>query len=84
MGFIPLVPWRLAVVAMMLVTLVYFAIADWLYMARLAGYICVADMPEEMFAPLPSPVPPAPAPVQTTIDRDEPILSDAPTLAVET
>lgn len=84
MGLIPLVPWRLAVVAMMLVTLVYFAIADWLYMARLAGYICVAEMPEEMFAPLPPPVPPAPAPVQTTIDRDEPILSDIPTLAVET
>lgn len=83
LGFIPLVPWRLAVLAMILITLAYFAVADWLYMARLAGYVCIAEMPEAMFAPIPPPVPPTPVPVQTTIDRDELILSDLPNLATE-
>ncbi len=89
LGFAALVPWRLVALAMLLVTLAYFALADWLYMARLAGYVCVAEMPEpELGAlpPAPRPVPPpiAAPPVQTTIDRDERILSDVPNLAAET
>jgi len=81
-------PWRLVLAGVILVTVAYFAVVDWLYMARLAGYVCIA----EMLQPLLSPLPPAPhvpptisgPPVQTTIDRDEPILSDVPSLAVET
>jgi hypothetical protein len=84
LGFIPLVPWRLAVLAMIFITLVYFAVADWLYMARLAGYVCITEMTDEMFAPLPPPIPVAPTPLQTSIDRDELILSDLPNLIVET
>ena len=85
LGFAGIVPWRLVVAVMMLVTVIYFAIADWLYMARLAGYVCIVETPQELFAPLPpSPPPIAAPPVQTTIDRDEPILSDVPNLAVET
>jgi hypothetical protein len=93
LGFAPLVPWRLVVAAMILITVAYFALADWLYMARLAGYVCIAEMPKALLAP----VPPSPQPVsyggsqiepafplQTSIDRDEPILSDVPNLAVET
>jgi hypothetical protein len=83
LGFMPLVPWRLVVAAMIVVTLVYFAVADWIYMARLAGYVCIAEMPEATLAPLPPTPQPAPTsvvkpPLQTTIDRDEPILSDLP------
>jgi hypothetical protein len=110
MGFAGLVPWRLIVLGMILLTLVYFAVADWLYMARLAGYVCIAEMPEPppvMLPPLPPFVPPVPAlpatqmtstlegmqaaptaplettppqtaPLETTIDRDELILSDVP------
>jgi hypothetical protein len=79
LGFAGIVPWRLVVAAEILVTLSYFALADWLYMARLAGYVCIAEMPQALLAPwaaapLPKPAPP----VQTTIDRDEPILSDVP------
>ena len=83
LGLIPLVPWRLAALAMIVVTLAYFALADWLYMARLAGFVCIAEMPDEMFAPS-IPVPPvlAPPPLQTSIDRDELILSDVPHLAM--
>lgn len=84
LAFVPLVPWRLVVLAMTLITLVYFAVADWLYMARLAGYVCIADMPEAMFALLPPPVAPlVPAAPQATMDRDELILSDVPNLATE-
>jgi hypothetical protein len=84
LGFAGLVPWRLMVAGMILVTLIYFAFADWLYMARLAGYVCIAETPLELLAPLPpAPLPRTP-PVQAMIDRDERILSDVPTLAVET
>lgn len=82
LGLIPVVPWRLAVLAMVFVTLAYFAFADWLYIARLAGYVCITEMPDEMFVPLPAPAtPPAPSAIQTSIDRDELILSDVPYLA---
>jgi hypothetical protein len=68
-----------------LLTLAYFAIADWLYIVRLAGYIGIAEMPEAEVASASFPVPPlTPEPivpsVQSTIDRDEPILSDLPML----
>jgi hypothetical protein len=84
MGFAGIVAWRLVVAVMIVVTVAYFAVADWLYMARLAGYVCIAETPEALLAPLPPvPLPRFGPPVQTTIDRDEPILSDLPNLAVE-
>jgi len=72
-------------------TLVYFALADWLYMARLAGYVCIAEMPEALLTALP-PVPAPPSttplapgpPIEAAVDRNEVILSDVPNLAVET
>jgi len=81
LGFVAVVPWRLVVAVMLLVTVIYLALADWLYMARLAGYVCIAETPQALLAPLPpAPLPSSPPreapPVQTTIDRDEPILSD--------
>ncbi len=68
-------------------TLAYFAVVDWLYMARLAGYICIAEMPHASVAPLPFPQAPLSgdgAPVTATIDRSESILSDVPNLAIKT
>ena len=53
LGFAGVVPWRLVVLAVLLVTLAYFALADCLYMARLAGYVCIAEMPEAVLAPAP-------------------------------
>jgi hypothetical protein len=89
-GLAGLLPWRLVVLGMLMVTLGYFALADWLYMARLAGYVCIAETPDELLRP--APLPPSPTPsldlprapvawlqtsiVQTSIDRDELILSD--------
>jgi hypothetical protein len=97
LGFTPILPWRLVVFGMILVALAYFVLADWLYTARLAGYVCIAEMPEALLRPLP-PQPPIPTPpftprgmqitptppVQTTIDRDEVILSDVRSDAPET
>ncbi|MGA2413054.1 MAG: hypothetical protein ABSF59_01330 [Candidatus Sulfotelmatobacter sp.] len=94
--FLQIAPWRAVVAVMIFMTLIYFAFADWLYMARLAGYVCIAEMPAPQIAApvllspilLPPDDPAAPRiPIQTTIDRDEPILSDLPglaNLAVET
>jgi hypothetical protein len=79
-------PARLVIAGIVVVTLAYFAIADWLYMTRLAGYVCIAGMPATVAAT--SPLPPEPlqgnsAPVETSIDRSEPILSDLPKFAAE-
>ena len=79
LAFLQIAPWRLVIVGIFLITLAYFAVVDWLYMARLAGYVCIAEMPEALAsAPMPAPSP------QTSIDREETILSDVPGLAVET
>ena|ERR1700722_4348254 len=81
LSFAQIVPARVVLAAVILLTVAYFAVADWLYIARLAGYVCIAEMPEALLAP----IAPAPMPaLRTTIDRDEPILSDLPDLAVET
>ena len=93
LGFAGVLPWRLVLLGVILVTLAYFVLADWLYMARLAGYVCVAEMPEELLTPLspkPTSTPPpselqvTSGPLQTTVDREETILSDVPNLTVET
>ncbi len=84
LGFGQVLPWRIVVLGVSFVTLVYFALVDWLYTARLAGYVCIAEAPEELLKPAPLPVygPPMTAaqapPLATTIDRDEVILSDVP------
>jgi len=75
LGLSGVLPWRLVVLGMLVITLAYFVIADWLYTARLAGYVCIVEMPEELPMPLPPPVVPPPT---ATIDRDELILSDVP------
>jgi len=82
LGLAPLIKARLLIAGVTLVILAYFAIADWLYVARLAGYVRIAEMPEEIFAP--SSIPSPPSTLRTSIDRDEPILSDVPGLIVET
>ena len=84
-GLAGLLPWRLVVLAILAVTLAYFAVADWLYTARLAGYVTIIEMPEDLWKPVvPPTAPPLPLPVQSSIDRDELILSDLPGLVPET
>ena len=81
MGFAGLLPWQVVVAGMAVVALIYFAIVDWLYMARLAGYVCIAEVPDALLKPaVPAPIPPVPT-IRTTMDRDELILSDVPSPA---
>jgi hypothetical protein len=79
LAFAQILPWRLVALGVLLLTLVYLAVADWLYTARLAGYVCITEMPEALPAPIPPASPtPTTEPAATTIDRDELILSDVP------
>jgi hypothetical protein len=85
LAFLRIVPMKMVILGVLFVTVVYFAAVDWLYIARLAGYVCIAEMPEMSFATRGSPLPGANLPtVETTIDREEPILSDIPGLATNT
>ncbi|MGA8441559.1 MAG: hypothetical protein WB762_00270 [Candidatus Sulfotelmatobacter sp.] len=84
LAFLQVAPWRVVIAGVALVTLAYFAVVDWLYMARLAGYVCLTETPDTLLVPplLPPPLPSF-EPPDTAIDRDEPILSDLPNLAVQ-
>jgi hypothetical protein len=82
LAFLQIAPWRLVVAVIVLVTLVYFAVVDWLYIVRLAGYVFITEMPEALSEP--APCPPQTSPPQASMDPDELILSDIPNLAVET
>jgi hypothetical protein len=78
LAFAGVLPWRLVALAVLLLTLIYFAVADWLYTARLAGYVCIAEMPDILLAPPAPPIVPSPPIAALTIDKDELILSDLP------
>lgn len=87
LSLIQFAPTRLVIATVLAITLAYFAVVDWLYIGRLGGYICITEMPEVPASSAATPVPPASArqfapsiTVETSIDRDEPILSDLPNL----
>jgi hypothetical protein len=71
--------------AVFLLTLVYFAFVDTLYIGRLAGYVAILEAPP---SPLPAPsLPSEPStqhsavripPETAMVDQDEVILSDTP------
>jgi len=80
-----ILPGRVILLGVAVLTLAYLALADWLYIARLAGYVCIAQTPEACLAPPPPPFsPPAPPTMETAIDRDELILSDVSGLIGQT
>ncbi|HVO80157.1 MAG TPA: hypothetical protein VMT28_05470 [Terriglobales bacterium] len=82
LAFIGLLPPPVVLGGVLLITLLYFAVVDFLYVGRLAAYVAIVELPEAPpapAAPLLSPpsqsatVSPPPAPC---IDQDELILSD--------
>jgi hypothetical protein len=84
LAVVQVAPSRLVVAGIVLVTLAYFAVVDWLYMARLAGFVYLTETPERLLAPtVVPPTLPATAPRDTGIDRDELILSDLQNLAAQ-
>lgn len=68
----------------LLVTFLYFAITDFLYVGRLAAYVAILELPAPMATPAPPGLPPSVSPpLATTIDKDELILGDVLSLSTQ-
>ncbi len=83
-ALLPVVPMGFVLTFVLLLTLLYFAIVDTLYIGRLAGYVAILEAPP---TPPPSTILTDPAatpsavgtpPESAMVDQDEPILSDIP------
>src|SRR5258708_36520145 len=61
LGLVGVLPGRAILATLTVLGLIYFAVVDWLYTARLAGYVCIAEMPHPLFPPA-SPLPLTPPP----------------------
>lgn len=84
LGFAGLLPAGVMLGGVLLITLLYFAVADFLYLGRLAAYVAIIESPGlpaavETASPV-SPVGPQSAPntLGANVDPDELILSDGP------
>jgi hypothetical protein len=83
LGLAGVLPAGIVLGGVILVTLLYFAVADYLYMGRLAAYVAILELPQtRVLTDTAGSVPPATTGVLTTrsdsVDRDELILSDLP------
>jgi hypothetical protein len=84
LAFLRIFPPRLITGCVVVIGLAYFAVADWLYVARLAGYVHIVLIPAEPIEVANVPSVPWVATrgrIATTIDTQELILSDLPGLA---
>jgi len=82
LGFATVLPTGVVLGGVLLVTLLYFAVADFLYVGRMAAYVAILELPESLVGtetappnrdPLDFGIPASPA-----IDASELILSDIP------
>jgi hypothetical protein len=86
LGFAEILPAGVVLGGVLLVTLLYFAIADFLYVGRLAAYVAIVEMPQSpVSAEAEPPLLPQrgtymdPSPQSSPgVDADELILSDVP------
>ena len=79
LGLATVLPWPMVLGGLMMIGLLYFAVADFLYMGRLAAYVAILEVPE---VPVPSPEPAAFSPQPSnSIDPHELILSDVPAVS---
>jgi hypothetical protein len=78
LNFAALLPAGVVLGGVLLISMLYFAIADFLYMGRLAAYVAMVEMPDSAVSAETAP-PTLPHPVaQDPIDASELILSDVP------
>jgi hypothetical protein len=87
------IPWRIIAITVLVITILYFAVADWIHIVRIAGYVCISEMRDPKAWPRTQelgPIPPGRmsgstpiAGTETAVDRNELILSDLPSLAPE-
>jgi hypothetical protein len=80
LAFVHVAPARPVIAIVAVIALGYFAFADWLYIARFAGYVCIMEAPAALPVTVASSVPPP----TDHMDRDEPILGDVPGRLAET
>lgn len=92
LAFAALLPFGVVLGGVLLITLLYFSVADFLYVGRLAAYLAIAQIPETpVLQDLPDP-PGGSGPLSLAIeetgnaavDANELILSDLPSSSVET
>jgi hypothetical protein len=90
MALVGTISGRFIALTIALITLAYFAFVDWIYIAGLAGYVGIAEMPDTLpvaqnldLTPR-SGIPVVPISSPAAVDPDELILSDLPNLARET
>ena len=82
LAFVGVLPGSVVLGGIVFTTLLYFAVADFLYIGRLAGYVYIAQGPElltstDTISPAP-PEPPVPYNPNDRVDPEELILSDLP------
>ncbi len=75
LGLAAALPGWMVLAGVIAVTLLYFAVADFIYMGRLAAYVAILEMPE---APVPASQLSAFSPQPSNVDPYELILSDVP------
>jgi len=74
LGLAAALPGRVVLSSLAVITLLYFAVADFLYMGRLAAYVAILELPaESSFQPTAVSIQPG-----GSIDASELILSDVP------
>jgi hypothetical protein len=79
LGFAALLPPGVVLGGVLVVTLLYFAVADFLYIGRLAAYVAMVEFPESpVGAETAPPSMPHPTLRPTAVDDTELILSDVP------
>jgi hypothetical protein len=86
LGFAAFLPPGVVLGGVLLVTLLYFALADFLYMGRLAAYVAIVELPESPVSAETAPplIPDEPAYLDpnlqpsSAVDASELILSDVP------
>ena len=79
LAFLSVAPGAVVLGGVLMVTCLYFAIVDYLYVGRLAAYLAIVETPNPPRVPnVAPPLPPYAAPPPENVDRDEVILSDVP------
>ena len=81
LAFVGVLPGAVVFGGVVFFSLLYFAIADWLYLGRLGAYVWIVEGPEiePVFeTAVEPPVIPPPMPINERVDPDDLILSDIP------
>jgi len=84
LGLAGVLPPAITVGGILLITLLYFAVVDFLYVGRLAAYVAMLEIPEPIANASPGLLPSRPSAsdpqLNSGVDADELILSDHPAL----